>query len=157
GIGVSPDGQEVDIALRVGLSHYTPEGKFISNDYVGPPGFEPGVKLRNGERNRPCRLVTDNNGDIYGIQPADFFGEEGGAFKITKTGLELYQLNRRNDARAVAVDNSDNGVFVLNSSFSGGDFEMFDENGRLLGKGWGVPDAGHSYEGITLGASGITV
>ncbi len=156
GIGVSPDGQEVDMALRVGLSHYTPEGKFLSNDYVGPPGFQPGVKLRNGERNRPCRLVTDNDGNIYGIQPSEF-GEEGGAFKISPTGLEQYQLNRRNDAQAVAVDQSDNDVFVLNSSYSGGDFELFDEKGRLLGKGWGIPDAGHSYEGISLGASGITV
>ena len=157
GIGVSPNGQVVHLALRDGLAHYTPEGEPISTDYVGPPGFQPGVKLRAGERNRPCNLVVDNNGDIYGVKQGFGFGSGGPAVKMSPSGLEYYELNHREDSQGVAVDYANNDVFVLNSSYEGGSFELFDEKGRRLGAGWGGPDAGHSYEGITRDAYGIFV
>src|SRR4051794_12293190 len=131
GLALSPDGKEILLAERGGVYHYeTATGDELGTaDFVGPEGIQPGVKIRGGELLRSCRHVSDNNGDLYGVAPSGFFGSAGTAFKLRPDGLQYYMVNHREDTAAVAVNPSDNGVFVLNSS----SFELYDEDGRLLG------------------------
>jgi hypothetical protein len=158
GVAVSPDGTEILHAGRGVLQHYDLSGNLIESDFVGPEGIKPGTKIRGNERTRPCRMVFDNNGDLYGIAPEQsFFGSGGTAFKLRPDGLQYYMVNHREDSTGIAVDSADNDVFVLNSEpFSGkAFFELYDEDGRFLGGGWGEEEG--SYPGLGGGSQGIAV
>jgi hypothetical protein len=149
GLAVSPDGSELLHSARGGIFHYkTSTGDLIGTDFIGPEGMQPGVKVRGGELLVACHMAFDNNGDLYAISGNGFGGST--AFKLRPNGLQYYMLNHREDSTGLAVDSSDNDVFVLNSS----SFEMYDEKGRLLGSGWGSPEG--PYPGVE-NAHGITV
>ena len=156
-VAVSPDGTEVLHSARGGIFHYEPSGDLIRTDFVGPEGIEPGTKIRGGELLRPCHMVFDGNGDLYAVAIGGAFGSSGTAFKLDSEGLQYYMVNHREDTKGVAVDYSDNNVVVLNSSFgdNNSSFELFDEDGRALGGGFGK-EAG-PYPGIGGNSQGITV
>ena len=151
GVAVSPDGKEILHSARGGIFHFEPSGDLIRTDFVGPEGIQPGVKIRGGELLRPCDLTFDNNGDLYALAPAGFFSSGGTAFKLKPDGLQDYMVNHREDSQSLAVDHTDNNVFILNSS----SFELYDEDGRLLGSEWGGAEG--SYPGLGTGSQGIVV
>jgi hypothetical protein len=159
GIAVSADGTEIYSTPRGGVSHYDLSGAEIETDFIGPEGIQPGVKVRGGETLLACQMVTDNNNDLYGITPGGFFGGGAAAYKLRPDGLQYYMLNHREDSTALAVDSSDNDVFVLNGGTccepDQGNFELYDEDGRLLGSGFGAPQG--SYPGIGSSSQGIAV
>lgn len=157
GIAVSPDGKEIIHSDRGGLYHYDAStGENTKTDFIGPEGIQPGVKVRGGELLTACHMSFDNNGDLYAVaQGGGGFGGGGTAFKLKPDGLQEYMVNHREDTTGVAVDNSDNDVFVLNEGPccepDKGNFELYDEDGRLLGSGWGGPEG--SYPGMGAGAT----
>ncbi len=149
GVAVTPDGKEGIHSQRGGIAHFdTATGEQTTFDSVGSAGIEPGVKIRGGEFLRPCHDTFDDNGDIYGVTN-DGFGNST-AFKLRADGLQYYMLNHREDSSGVAVDYSDNDVVVLNR----GSFELYDEDGRLLGTGFG--ESSGPYPGIE-DAHGVAV
>ena len=161
GVGVPPTGEEVITASRNGLYRVIPtSGKETKEEDAGSPGYQPGVKTSWEERGRPCRLVFDSHGDIYGIKSsAGPFGGEFNIVKLTEHGLEYYELNQGGDSAGLTVDSTNDDVFAIKGgTFSGNPstFELYDSEGRLLGGGWGGPDPSHSYEGLEA-AIGIAV
>ena len=160
GISLSLDGTEIYSTPRGGVSRYDAvTGDEIGTpEFIGPEGIQPGVKIRGGETLNACQMITDNNGDLYGVTPGGFFSGAA-AFKLRTNGLQYYMLNHRSDTTALAVDSSDNNVFVLNGGIcceaDQGNFEIYDEDGRLLGSGLG--HAQGPYPGIGSFSQGITV
>jgi hypothetical protein len=167
GIAVTPDGKELITTAggNNGLRHWTLDGKLLKDEagFIGPEGFKPGMKVRGGESIQACDMAFDNNGDLVAIASGEnsnpFAGSRGGAYKLTATGKVLYMLSHNSNGASVAVDSATNDVFVLNSpnSFAAEkpDFELFDEDGRLLGGGWGQEEG--AYPGILGGSIGMTV
>jgi hypothetical protein len=149
GVAVSPDGKELLYSERGGVYHFDlSTGELLGGKFIGPAGIEPGVKLVGGELLRACHMVFDENGDLYGLI-GDGNGDSA-AYKLTPDGLVYYMLNHRGDSSSLAMDRSENDVFVLNLT----SFEIYDEDGRLLGSGFGAPSG--SYPGVEE-AHGIAV
>jgi hypothetical protein len=167
GIALTNDGKELitTVGGNTGLMHWTLDGKLLQNEagFIGPEGFKPGVKVRGGESIQACDMAFDNNGDLVAIASGEnsnpFAGSRGGAYKLTADGKVLYMLSHNSNGASVAVDHSNNNVFVLNSPNSFAvekpTFELFDEDGRLLGGGWGKEEG--PYPGILGGSVGMTV
>lgn len=151
--GQPVEGREVWFSLRNGMGHLDAEdGSQLSEEFVGSKGLEPSVKAKWSERGALCRQTIDNEGIAYGIKRgAEGFGK---ILKMEMDGFEKYELNQFTDSQGVAVDQSDNAVFVLRGNNS---FELYDSEGRLLGSGWGGSDPGHSFPGLSGTSFGITV
>jgi hypothetical protein len=146
-----PDGEKLYVAGRNGGYHFTWDGKVLTEESVGSPGLEPGVRRKWDERGKTCLDVIDNEGGVYGGKYTFFGG--GRIVKTNLVGVEQYELNENDNSSATAIDYSNDDVFVLASD----SFEIYDHEGRLLGQGFGGPDPLHSYLGISGGPIGITV
>ncbi len=186
GVAVNAAGEPIT-ANRAGFEHFTPNGELLFSDYIGSPGLDPTIKVAWGERGRICRLVFDTNGDAFGIRPQDTFEPPSKVVKTNAKGLELFEVNPSQEglvnpegifgeeeyedpaSTAVAIDSSDNDLFILGSELEHwepncpacwapggpGSFSLYDDDGRYLGGGYGAPEGG--YLGITGGANGIAV
>ena len=156
GIAPEPGRETVLLSNREGIHHYTTSGEDVERpDYAGSPGLQPNTKRKWSERGSFCKEVFNNEGELYAIKQAGGeLGGDGRVIKITPQGLERYWINTFADSSGVAVDHSNDNVFIIRQN---GTFEAYDSEGRLLGSGWGVPDAGHSYLGLGSGSEGITV
>jgi sugar lactone lactonase YvrE len=160
GLTVSPDGTEILTTSGSSIYHYELDGSLIQGNFIGPEGFESGVKVRGGENIKACDMAFDNTGNLVAIASGEggaFSGGRGAAYKVAPDGDFLYMLNHNNNGTGVAVDHATGDAFVLNSPNFGEEptFEQFDEDGRLLGGGWG--NAEGEYPGILGGSVGITV
>ncbi len=155
GIVPEPGGEAILINNREGLVQFSPTGEQVAEDYAGSPGLEANTDRKWSERGHICKPVFDSNNELYGIKAeGGELGGEGHVIKMSQHGLERYWVNPSSSSSAVAVDHSNNNVFVM---LGDGTFEAFDSEGRLLGSGWGTPDPAHSYLGLAAGSEGITV
>ncbi|HEY5976910.1 MAG TPA: hypothetical protein VIT85_03550 [Solirubrobacterales bacterium] len=148
-----PDGEDLLVMGRNGQYHFSLSGDLLKTEtQVGSPGMEPGVTRKWEERGKVCRPVVDNDEFIYGGKYGGFAGFQR-VVKMSQNGLEQYEVNTDNSSTGVNVDHSTNDVFVIANN----QFEYFDDSGRRLGNGFGTPDPGRSYEGLTGSPIGITV
>jgi hypothetical protein len=153
GITVTPDGEELLVETRFSTEHFTVAGKPLFIDRVSEPGYETGIRKNWSERGRVCKPVVDNEGNIYGITTDKSPTADGSIAKLNPRSLEQYEINVGGGSAAVAIDHSNDDVFVVKNS---GRFESYDDEGHLLGYGWGGPDPARSYAGLNEGR-GIAV
>jgi len=132
---------------RVGM-----DGVVVSTDSVGEPGLEPGTRVPFFPGT--CYGVFDSKGFVYAHKGGSYYGGEGNGriFKITGEGTELYEVNDFSDSRGIAVDSSNDDVFIVRGNNT---FEAFDKEGHKLGSGWGTASGG--YEGLAGSPVGIAV
>jgi hypothetical protein len=168
GIAVDPNGEEIIVPGRNGMYWFTLDGNAVEKEFgsrkedhyrVGSPGYEPGRKAQWAERAKACKPVVDGNGDIVGVKAgAEGFDNRNNIVKITDEGIEVFQLTRSQEYVAAAIDSSNDDIFVIRT-VGGGDatFELYDSAGRSLGAGFGAPDPGPPYSGLTGTPLGIAV
>ncbi len=159
GVTVLADGNLlVNGPARGKTTLYNYKGDRLREEYnPGSPGLKPSVNAKWSEFGNIQRTVADNDNNVYGIAISAPDGD-GYLVKDTAEAKEFYELNHPGEAAGpttgIAVDHSDNNVFALRSNNT---FESFDSEGRLLGKGWGTSDEGHSYAGLAGEPIGIAV
>ena len=165
-----PDGERILVPFNGAfsggpLTYYNFKGEEVGFDDQGSPGYQPGVKKKFF--GHICKPSYDSQGNIYGLKTfggGPFSGEfEHPVVKLSEHGLEFFEVSTNEEGRGVAVDYSDDDVFVLRgtqtfpTSEGIGSFEEYDSEGRLLGGGWGGPEAGPAYPGIQSNSIGIAV
>ena len=136
-------------------------GEVIENFFQGTPGYELGVKKKLP--GYMCKFRLDSEGNIYGLKSYGSGGSFSNEFdhhvaKLSSTGLEDYELNQGEDSRGIAIDASNDDVFVLRGeNFGSGiaHFEQYDKEGRSLGGGWGGEEG--PFEGVFHNSIGIAV
>jgi hypothetical protein len=162
GIAVLPNGDFLIEGTPVYLgggrqSRFPPSGDSFSPAFAGYLGMKPSVQRKWSEGGTVQNFVVDNNGEVWGVKTQVFEGE-GQLMKMAENGaLERFEVNQCSGylcTRGVAIDHSNDDVFALRNNNT---FEMYDNDGRLLGQGWGVPDAGKSYLGLSGEPIGIAV
>jgi hypothetical protein len=154
GIAVLPNGEiYTNGPGRGNMGHFNSKGTLLKTYMQGSPGLEPSVNAKWSERGALERIAVDNEGDVYGIKFGNGFFEPKGDGRLIKTDDEAKQIYEVNEYDAfgqhttgVAVDHSNDNVFAVREP---GTFEEYDSKGRLLGGGWGGPDPGHSYLGLS--------
>jgi hypothetical protein len=156
--GVVPTEDDVLVMGRNGLYHRTTDGTLISEFDAGTPGYEPGKQIDWDERGKVCRPVIDEDGFVYG--PKSYFSasSEDQIVKMNQQGVEEYELTREKNSSGVAIDHSNDDVAVMRTEAGfpkPGYFELYDNEGRSLGTGFGKPSGG--YLGILGAAYGIAV
>lgn len=166
GIAVLPNGNIIVHGTGRGTNALiSPEGTLLNSYHAGSPGLEPSVNAKWSEFGALEKLVVDGEGNVYGIKlgTGGFFepNGEGKLIKADQTFKEEYEVNQfersfapNQATKGVAIDYSNNDVFDVRANNT---FEAYDKEGRLLGGGWGGPDAGHSYLGLNGEPFGIQV
>ena len=144
----------------------SPEGALLASYHAGSPGLDPSVNGKWSESGTLLRVVADSEDSIYGIKAGTEIGFEntngvGKLIKADAKAKEKYEVNEfersftpNQATRGIAVDLSNDSVFDVRGNNT---FESYDKEGRLLGGGWGGPDAGHSYLGLSGEPIGIAV
>jgi hypothetical protein len=141
------------------MTYFNAKGKSVSSDFPGYIGLKPSIKRKWGEFGSLKNFEIDNDGNIWGPRYVGGNEGEGILMKMDPAGVyEKFEANAHTNfgqrTRGVAIDRSDNNIFAIRENNT---FEMYDDEGRLLGSGWGVPDAGKSYLGLLNSPIGIEV